>query len=603
MSFPVERYAALKAEGRLPSPKGVVAQILSLCDQPDTNIDAITRAVNGDPALVGRLLRLINSPVYHRPRPAVALDRQAVLALGVRTLRGVALALGAVDANRHGPARRFNYEGYWSHALLRSLLAQHLAAETVRVAPPTETFTLGLLCDIGQLGLAAVFPERYDEAAAEGAITPERAQALFETRAPELTRLLLADWGLPALFVDAAEYMDAPERAAFPSGSRTERLMWLLALCDRWCSALLSTGPEREQGLAAAREAAAMLQLRDLDWSGMSERILDDWRRWSGLMALTAVAAAAPTREQWQPAPVVSAPGREPAVSELAAPLHVLLVDDDAALRALLKNWLSRNSFRASLAENGHQALELAEADPPHIAIVDWNLPGIDGMGTARALRARFADRPLYLIMLTAHGDAGRENDAFEAGFDDYLEKPVSPAMLGARFKAAVRSVRALQALHHERASLQDQLQRFQRAWEHSLRDPDTGLHGATFARDFLGYAHAIAQRHARPLSAVVLTLSADERHGSNREEFRDCAKLLTRFVRTQDAACRVGDNRFLLILADTPLAGAERLVERLQAAVHKLLALSGWQMEIAAHEVPPAVELNIFCKTLFEAQ
>jgi len=117
-------------------------------------------------------------------------------------------------------------------------------------------------------------------------------------------------------------------------------------------------------------------------------------------------------------------------------PPRILVVDDDAALRLLLGDYLARAGFEVAAVEDG-QAMDawLAENEPD-LVILDLMLPGDDGLTLARRLRAG-ADVPI--IMLSARGDEIDRIVGLEVGADDYMPKPFNPRELLARIRAVLR--------------------------------------------------------------------------------------------------------------------------------------------------------------------
>jgi two-component system, OmpR family, response regulator len=120
---------------------------------------------------------------------------------------------------------------------------------------------------------------------------------------------------------------------------------------------------------------------------------------------------------------------------------HVLIVDDDAELRALLGEYLGRNGFRISLAMDGMEMRRALDTSSPDIVVLDIMLPGEDGLVLCRDLRAR---SNLPVIMLTARVDELDRIIGLEMGADDYLAKPFNPRELLARLKSILRRTRAL---------------------------------------------------------------------------------------------------------------------------------------------------------------
>ena len=107
----------------------------------------------------------------------------------------------------------------------------------------------------------------------------------------------------------------------------------------------------------------------------------------------------------------------------------ILIVEDNADAREAMRMLLELDGHVVMAAAEGVEALELARAKDPDIALVDIGLPGIDGYEVARHIRAAGDKRPL-LIALTGYGQPEDRRRATEAGFDSLLVKPVDPAAL-----------------------------------------------------------------------------------------------------------------------------------------------------------------------------
>ncbi len=111
----------------------------------------------------------------------------------------------------------------------------------------------------------------------------------------------------------------------------------------------------------------------------------------------------------------------------------VLLVEDEDALRRVLKDLLEREGFTVFEAADGVKALDEIDRANPDIVVLDLNLPRLDGYGVLSHLRARPATADLPVIVLTAKGDEDSEVRVFEYGASDYLTKPFRPRALSAR--------------------------------------------------------------------------------------------------------------------------------------------------------------------------
>ena len=117
----------------------------------------------------------------------------------------------------------------------------------------------------------------------------------------------------------------------------------------------------------------------------------------------------------------------------------VLVVEDDPDIRELLRFTLERAGLKVVEAESGEDALTVLDGPQPSVAIIDWMLPGINGVELTQCLRKDPLTSAMPLIMLTARGEEADKLKSFDSGIDDYLTKPFSPKELVARVKALIR--------------------------------------------------------------------------------------------------------------------------------------------------------------------
>jgi two-component system phosphate regulon response regulator OmpR len=121
---------------------------------------------------------------------------------------------------------------------------------------------------------------------------------------------------------------------------------------------------------------------------------------------------------------------------------HILVVDDDARLRALLSRYLAGEGFRVTTAETATDARAKLRAINPDMLVLDVMMPGESGLSLTEALR-REQGHDMPVLLLTARGAPEDRIAGFEAGADDYLGKPFEPRELVLRIRALLRRVPA----------------------------------------------------------------------------------------------------------------------------------------------------------------
>jgi phosphoserine phosphatase RsbU/P len=135
--------------------------------------------------------------------------------------------------------------------------------------------------------------------------------------------------------------------------------------------------------------------------------------------------------------------------------MKALIADDDIVTAAAISASVSGWGFEVVVAHDGLGALDQLMADrAPALAIIDWEMPGIDGPEICRRIRADARER-LYVLLLTARSSPADVVEGLEAGADDYLVKPVNLSELRARLHVGVRVVTLQERLSNKVAELQ----------------------------------------------------------------------------------------------------------------------------------------------------
>ena len=118
-------------------------------------------------------------------------------------------------------------------------------------------------------------------------------------------------------------------------------------------------------------------------------------------------------------------------------PLRILLAEDNAVNQKLAIRLLRQLSYDAEIAADGQQAIDALAETPFDTVLMDVQMPELDGLEATRRIRARWPDRPLRIIAMTANAMAGDREACLAAGMDDYLSKPIRVAELTAALERA----------------------------------------------------------------------------------------------------------------------------------------------------------------------
>lgn len=609
MSPPLDmnRFEQIRASGDLPSPKGVALSVIRLTRQQDVSIAELARVISGDPAFVGRIIKAANGLVALSRRP-VASVQEALMVLGLPAVRTMVLGFSLLSNYRQGACRNFDYNGFWN-ASLAIALATQVFAERTRAAAADELFSIGLLSRVGELALATLYPGDYegvlDTARKPGAPTlVDLEQAQFALSHRELTHAMLADWGLPRIFVSVVDDVEEPDEADYADGTRSRALLQTLVAARRVAEICVSDEIARPALMPRLFAEGGRLGFERDCLISDCERVVRLWVEWGSLLQLdqkappsfaelAAMESAAIDPPQGQATgEAANSPDARPAPEHVRLPLssghtpRVLVVDDEPRTRANLRGVLEQGGYEVYEAGNGRQGMEQALELQPQMMILDWNMPEMSGPDLVRALRQTRIGQTIYMILLTHRGDEEHLVEAFEAGADDFIAKPLRPRVLAARLRAGLRVVRLQQELEREHEEIRHFAAQLavtnRRLQEAALTDALTGFPNRRYAIDRIQQEWTAAIRWGRPLSCMIIDLDnfkqINDTHGHDvgDDVLRSAADALRGALRGQDVICRTGGDEFLAICPETDLPRALTCAERLRAALDRLALSAG---------------------------
>lgn len=121
---------------------------------------------------------------------------------------------------------------------------------------------------------------------------------------------------------------------------------------------------------------------------------------------------------------------------------HIMIVDDEVAIRDMVRMALELDGFRVSDASSAHHAERLMREATPDLVLLDWMMPGVSGIDFAAKLRNADHFSSLGIIMLTAKGEESDKIRGLDVGADDYISKPFSTRELISRIHAVLRRIK-----------------------------------------------------------------------------------------------------------------------------------------------------------------
>lgn len=553
----------LKATERLPSPSGTALAIVKLVQQDDASIQQVAQLVKIDPALSGRILRFVNSAAFGARRP-IANVQDAVMMMGMQAVRNIALSLSLIGNNSTGNCSEFDYAAYWSQSLAMSVA---IAAITTRerTVLPEESFTLGLLSDIGRLALATAWSEVYGECLAmaqdEQLIALERERFAIDHNA--LSLILLDDWGFPQIFLDALKLGLEPETR---NTSRVTRLASQLAFARQIASFCLADEDYRASLLTDLKTQASLHNLGETALIDFVDEVIEEWHEWGKLIEVnTSIQNSLP---------------KATSAESILSGLDLLLVDDDTLMLTHLSNQLTEAGHRVWVCRNNESALQYVIEHKPQMVITDWHMNPMNGLALCKTLRTSSFGKDLYLIMFSATENEDALVEALDAGIDDYVTKPVSLRVLLARIRAGHRIVLLQQALEKESRDIQHYTVELEAANRRlqvmANTDILTKLPNRRYALERLEQEWATTQRCKRPMSVLMLDLdhfkSVNDTFGHDvgDQVLTHAANLMKETSRTNDIVCRLGGEEFLIIAPNTDGKTALLLAERIRSSIEK---------------------------------
>jgi diguanylate cyclase (GGDEF)-like protein len=243
---------------------------------------------------------------------------------------------------------------------------------------------------------------------------------------------------------------------------------------------------------------------------------------------------------------------------------RILVAEDSAVIRALLRAQLTERGYEVFEAPDGAVALERARAELPDVILCDVEMPVLDGYGVLAAVQEDELLAGTPLVFLTGRTDSDEAAEGLRRGAYDYLRKPFEPVELSARVHSAMRT----KVLQDELRQRNAELERI------SATDALTGLHNRRYLTEQLERAEALAARHAREWAVVMLDIdrfkSVNDVHGHAAGDavLAEVAKRLQSRLREEDHLGRFGGEEFLVLLPDTNAEAAAHVAEDLRAAV-----------------------------------
>lgn len=569
-----EHYQQLKATGRLPSPQGVAFAIIKLLQSDDYQLGELVRLVQSDPALAGRLLKYSNSAVYGNSRPIVSLNK-AVITIGASRVRDLVLGFSILQAYRSGIAG-FDFQQFWTRSLAAAIAAQALASHA-RIAGE-ESFTIGLLLNIGELALAALFPERFGDILQLAADDPAGRLALeqnaFGTDHRQLGATMLAEWGLPEGLIAAVYHYEVPDAAGLAEGSRTHTLALALHFAHNLAEICVADEHERWAVIPDLFNKAARLGIGPDQLHQLVDEVIAHWREWGHELEIQ-------TRELPTFAHMLSAAPPMAEKQEAATgyrQIAALLVGRDDADSTTLAQQLADAGYIVNRIDNAADGLMVALRDNTALIFVDVRSQDVDGLAFCRSIRASSLGQDSYLVLIARPQDEALLAQNTDTGADDFLLLPVSTQTLRLRLRSAERLLALRDEIIRERRGVVRTADEWagthRRLMQAATTDPLTQLHNRRYGMDFLASEWGFAHTNGRPLACFMVDIDHFKQvndqagHDAGDAVLATVAETIRSNARTEDLVFRYGGEEFCTICPNADLVVATKVAERIRERV-----------------------------------
>ncbi|HTU48248.1 MAG TPA: diguanylate cyclase [Bryobacteraceae bacterium] len=261
--------------------------------------------------------------------------------------------------------------------------------------------------------------------------------------------------------------------------------------------------------------------------------------------------------------------------------MKVLIADDSATSRILLRSSLLRWGYDVAVAENGAQAWEiLAAPDAPTMAILDWVMPHMTGPEVCRRVREAHREPYTYILLLTSKNTKDETVEGLEAGADDYIVKPFDEHELQVRLRAGQRIVDLQMHLLRAREELR----------ERANKDLLTMLPNRPAIAARLEQELSRCHRDRRTVGVILLDIDHFKKindtygHFAGDAVLRETAARLRGNMRPYDAVGRYGGEEFLVVLPNCDLEQAATQAERMRHKLHSsTMIVDGAEMRVSA--------------------
>ena len=267
--------------------------------------------------------------------------------------------------------------------------------------------------------------------------------------------------------------------------------------------------------------------------------------------------------------------------------MKILLAEDDLTSRTILTAILEKWGYEPIAAKDGQEAWEiLQKTDSPKLVLLDWRMPGVDGLEVCRRIRRHSRGDSIYVIILTSRSEKKNIVAGLDAGANDYIVKPYDNKELRARVNVGRRMI-----------EMQMELEEAKNALAHeAMLDHLTGILNRRAILDILERELSRARRDGKMVSIGMCDLDhfkqINDRYGHQAGDEVLCGftRTVQSNLRDYDVLGRYGGEEFLLVMYGSENLQQEKIYERLCARVAKV------GMPTRAGDISITVSIGVAC-------
>jgi two-component system cell cycle response regulator len=297
--------------------------------------------------------------------------------------------------------------------------------------------------------------------------------------------------------------------------------------------------------------------------------------------------------------------------ADAKSPVRILIADDDPISRRVLEAFLRKRDYEVATATNGTDALRILEKeDAPRLALLDWMMPGMEGIQVCRRIRERTAHAYVYILLLTSKTQKEDLLVGLESGADDYLTKPFDPQELHARLRVGQRILDLQDSL----LAAQEEL-RFR-----ASHDALTSVSNRGTILEILQREHSRQMRAGGSFGVIMVDLDHFKKindtygHLCGDATLQEAARRMISSVRAYDAVGRYGGEEFLIVVPAADSAATLAVAERIRRAFEskpvvtqdldvRITASLGVAVSTAASPLLPELLLRLADEALYRAK